>query len=417
MKTFKFILAAAAVAVGLTFFLTKCKKNTEIVVVTVHDTIRGKSISGLCTYPNFSSTFVKAKGAVVSLYLGSTMTGNPVATAYADTNGNYILPYLLPNTYYLYARYNTDNNYKLIEGIDFHTDGTSATFAVTITNANVVKNLILDTEAPTGTKIIKMTASSPTCTTCPPQTIDSLALDSHSSLTWWSTYCGDASSGMGGTENTMEGHFGQIPGYGASKVTKFYFDEANPANTYFQGWVRLSLMSTNEPGRDGLPGQPGTSGCVGNTLQLDTVKTGTTITAVPITDTAWYTVNAGQVIKYGKGYLCHGTMTAFYKSAAGEIEPPRTYSCTVDSGSWNGFGPKYLGPYSTRITKQVDMYLEYQGAKTTWNATHTTFNKWAIFEATMDWDRKDFFVKNTSIGRIIHVTPHLQFKGNTNVNW
>src|SRR3990172_4164679 len=103
MKTFKFILAAAVVTAGLTFFLTKCKKNTEIVVVQVHDTLKGKSVSGQCTYPNYAAAMVKAKGAVVSLYLGASKTGNPVATAYADTNGNYSLPYLLPNTYFVYA--------------------------------------------------------------------------------------------------------------------------------------------------------------------------------------------------------------------------------------------------------------------------------------------------------------------------
>jgi len=418
MKTinlFKFVAIAAIAAFGIVFTLSKCKKGTQIVVVQVHDTIKGKSISGQCTYPNFSGTMVAAPGSVVSLYLGSSKSGSPVATAYADASGNYTLPYLLPNTYFVYAAYNTANtNFKPINGIDFHTDATDPSFIVTMSSSNVTKNLALATEAPTGNKVIIKGATA--CKTC--GTVDTLPLDSHSSLTWWSTYSGDASSGLGGTEETMEGHFGQFGGgLGGCNMTSFYFDEANPANTYFKGYVILSKMSTNEPGRDGLPGQTGTSGCVGNTLQVDTVKTGTVITPVPITDTAWYNVTAGSVEKYGKGYLCHGYMTAFYKSAAGEIEPPRIAPCTVDSGSWNGFGPKYNGPWSQRITKQVDMYLEYQGAKTTWNAAHTTYTKWAVFEAQMDWDRADFFVKNTSIGRIIHVTPHLQFKGGSNTNW
>ena len=123
MKTIKFTLVAAVavVAFGLTIFLTKCKKNTEIVVVQVHDTLKGKSISGLCTYPDYTGTMVKAPGAVVSLYLGVSKTGTPVATAYADTAGNYTLPYLLPNNYFVFATYNTENknNAKEIQGVNF----------------------------------------------------------------------------------------------------------------------------------------------------------------------------------------------------------------------------------------------------------------------------------------------------------
>ena len=409
MKTIKMILAAAIVAVGLIFFLTKCKKNTDVVVVQVHDTVYGKSISGMVKYPDYSGTLVKAPGTLVYLYLGTTVSGNPVATAYADTNGNYTFPYLLPNTYYLFAKYNTANNYKPIEGINFETDPTDNTLAVTVTNANVSKDINMGNMAPTGTKIITITAAD---TTGSMGVKDCLPVDGHGSLTWWTTYCGNAQTGYGGTETTLEGHFGQFnSAYGGCKLTKFYFDEATPANTYFKAWFALSKMSTNEPGRDGL------ANCVPKTMGIDTSGSGATLAAVPKTDTCWYEATAGQVQKYGKGYIVHGTMTAFYKSAAGEIEPPRVTACTIDSASWNGFGPSYAGPFSQMISKQVDMYLEYQGTKITWNKTGTTFNKWAVFEAQVDFKRSDFYVSNTSVGNVIHATPHIQLKGGNNVNW
>jgi hypothetical protein len=415
MKTIRLILTSlvAVAAFGFIFSLSKCKKQHDIVVVQVHDTLNGKSITGLCTYPDYSGTMVPAKGAVISLYIGSSVSGNPVATVTSDASGNYKLPYLLPNSYYLYAKYNTANaNYKPINGIDFHTDATDPANAVTIGSSNVTKNLLLATEAPTGTKIITTLASD---TTGSMGAKDCVPMDTHSNLTWWSLFNGDAyNPSSGGTENTLEGHFGQ-PGSGGWNLTRFYFDEANPANSTFKGWVCLSKMSTDEPGRDGLAST--SSMCVPKSLQVDTSKIGGIVAAVPITDSAWYNAAAGSVVKYGKGYLIHGFMTAFYKSAAGEIEPPRITACTVDSASWDGKGPHYNGPYSQKITKQVDMYLEYQGAKTTWNAAHSTFNKWAIFEAQMDWNRSDFFVNNTSVGNTIHMTPHIQLKGANNSNW
>lgn len=60
---------------------------------------------------------------------------------------------------------------------------------------------------------------------------------SHSSVLWETAYMGSAA--------LLTGRFNQFG------VTSMKFDEANPANTSFEGWVRLNTVNTGEPGRDG----------------------------------------------------------------------------------------------------------------------------------------------------------------------
>src|ERR1035437_2352140 len=414
MKTIKFTLTSlvAVAAFGLIVSLSKCKNVHDIVVVQVHDTLKGKSITGICKYPDYTGTMVAAPGAVISLYIGSSVSGNPVATATSDASGNYKLPYLLPNNYYLYAAYNTANtNYKPINGINFHTSPTDPAYAVAMGSSNITKDLALATEAPTGTRILTIIKS---------DTIGShgtkayVPFEIHSKIEWWTEYSGAGDGGINGT--TLQGGFStygnNFPDYGWG-LTNFYFDEANPQNDTIKGYVLLSHINTFEAQRDTLY-----SGCVPKTLQVDTSgSTRATCRAVPKTDTAWYYAPGGSVVKYGKGYLAHGFLKAFYKSAAGEIEPPRVTPCTVDSVSWTGLGPQYAGPFSQKITKQIDMYFEFQGVDQAWNAAHTIFNKYAIFEGQFDFKRSDYYVKTTSIGNTIHVTPHVQLKGANGQNF
>jgi len=416
MKTInliKFVSIAAIAVFGIVFTLSKCKKGTQIVVVQVHDTIKGKSISGVCKYPDFSGTMVIAPGSVVSLYLGSSKTGSPVATAYADASGNYSLPYLLPNTYFLYATYNTNNvNYKPIEGINFLTDASDVSYAITLGASNVTKNLNLLSQAPTGTRILTIIKSD---TNGSFGTKKYVPFESHSKLEFWTEYSGASYGGGAGGINgtTFQGGFqtygNNVPEYGWG-LLNFYFDEANPQNDTIIGYALLSHVCTFEAVRDSLY-----AGCAKKTLQVDTFNTGYPATylntrAVPKTDTAWYKALPGQVVKYGKGYLAHGYMTAFYKSAAGEIEPPRVTTCAIDSGSWNGKSASYAGPWSQKITKQVDMYFEFQGVNQAYTSA-TDWYRYAVFEGQFDFKRSDYYVKTTSLGNVMHVTPHIQLKG------
>jgi len=58
----------------------------------------------------------------------------------------------------------------------------------------------------------------------------------HSNVMWETAYIG--------TGALLTGRFNQFG------MTSFAFDEANPANTSFEGWVRLNTVNTGEPGRD-----------------------------------------------------------------------------------------------------------------------------------------------------------------------
>ncbi|HEX6914487.1 MAG TPA: YceI family protein [Chitinophagaceae bacterium] len=60
---------------------------------------------------------------------------------------------------------------------------------------------------------------------------------SHSSVIWETAYMGTAA--------LLSGRFNMFG------MTSMKFDEANPANTSFEGWVRLNTVNTGEPGRDG----------------------------------------------------------------------------------------------------------------------------------------------------------------------
>src|ERR1035437_2320708 len=156
MKTIKFFRLfsiTAIVAVGLIFSLSNCNREKEIVVVTVHDSIKGKDITGLCTYPDYTNTMVPAKGAVLSLYTGSTATGTPVATAFADASGNYAFKYLVPGNYFIKATYNTENvNYKdMLHGINFE-----FYTGITVGTSNITLPVTLATVAAPGTLKIAM---------------------------------------------------------------------------------------------------------------------------------------------------------------------------------------------------------------------------------------------------------------------
>lgn len=59
----------------------------------------------------------------------------------------------------------------------------------------------------------------------------------HSNVMWETAYMGSSA--------LLTGRFNQFG------ITSLKFDEANPANTSFEAWVRLNSVNTGEPGRDG----------------------------------------------------------------------------------------------------------------------------------------------------------------------
>jgi polyisoprenoid-binding protein YceI len=72
----------------------------------------------------------------------------------------------------------------------------------------------------------------------------------HSNVMWESAYIGSGA--------LLTGRFNEFG------MTSFSFDEANPANTNFEGWVRLNTVNTGEPGRD--------AGCLLGTFGTESAK-------------------------------------------------------------------------------------------------------------------------------------------------
>ena len=390
MKTIKLLLIAIA-AVGFTLVISKCKKDPPVVVETY-------TISGDCTYPDYNSTMVAAPGAILSIYAGSDSTA--LATTFADANGAYHFDGLLPGDYVVEAKYNTDNqNAKAIEGINFEVN-----YSVTLGAADYTQDVVLETIAATSTTNITITASD---TTGSLGALKYAAMEAHSQTTWWIEHIDSDAVGMtlaGGFPAYAEGSSGKWIGF-----QTFRFDEANPANIYFKAYVITSGCYTANKGRDTVR-----AGCVDTYWSHDTVgySTGQYATVLPQTDTAFYWVEAGDVERYGSGYLAHGVLAPVWKHQGGEIVAPRVTALTPDTTL------AYAGSlgWNVRIQSPVDMYFEYQGKKKVWNSTHTTFNWYFEFEGEFQFRRSTFFMK-ASLGDVATVTPHMQFKGSNNVEY
>jgi polyisoprenoid-binding protein YceI len=381
MKTFKTLSVIALSIVGA-IFLSKCKKDTETITntvhdttfVNVHDTAYGKSISGSATYLDYNGVVTPAKGAVVNLYLGSSASGSIVASAFADASGNYKLPYLLPNTYFVYAKYNTANvNYKGIEGINF---STSPGYVVSMAGENLTQNLSLVNIAASGN--LKIAMDTITANT----TFRYVKFETHSKL-GFSFLDKSVNAIVAGAFNTFT-------------MEKFAFDEANPANIVIQGYTLLSQITTFEPARDAM------TACVHPTLNNDTITVGGVVQALPVTDTARF--KSISVVKYGDGYLCHGTLTSFYKH--GFSSAPYKPDTTLG----------YPGPYDQMITKNVDLYFNFSKNKV---LSSSSFTWWFVFEGEFTFKPKtDFYLSSSHFNDgPIKVETHVQFQGTTGVEY
>jgi hypothetical protein len=397
------ILALAGLILPMSF-CTKTNTVTNTVTKTVTDTIKGNAISGAVTYPNSTGSPVAAVGAILKLYFGSDTTGTLVATTFSDASGNYKFGYLLAGTYYITSTFNTSNgNGRLMKssrgeknnlnGITFATD---PGFKVTMAAAPVTQNVALTTFA--ATSIAKFTIVA--ADTLADSSFHYMAVEIHTDINFQAEEADSIQPGM-----TLTGSFPNIgDASGGFKIVKFKFDQANPQNTYFTAYVLTHTQMTNNIGRDTARG-----GCLDGFWDHDTIKNPTTGAATVLlqTDTAYYTVTSGQVVKYGAGYLAHGTLAPCYKHQGGEIVSPKVNACAPDTVLG------YTGQYGwdTRIALPVDFYFEYQGAKQKYSGAN--YNWFAEFAGTMTFDPLTFFMKG-SVGGSATLTVNLQMKGATN---
>jgi hypothetical protein len=376
MKLFKSVILGSLAVTGA-FLFSQCEDDDPIKeTVYVHDTAYGKSITGLVTYLDYNGATVAAKGAVVKLYLGNSASGNAVASTFADSSGQYTFPYLLPNNYFIHAKYNTANvNARVINGINFETN---PGYAVVMGSADVTQNLTLVNYGSTGSNLLAMDTTFAGLTN-----YRKMNFNSHSKVTWESLY-------NQGNSQTIAGAFNVL------QFKEFVFDEANPANTHFSGYVLMSSITTFEPARDALG-----TGCVQKTLRVDTLDA---TTPLAITDTAeLYTVS---VEKYGDGYLAKCRMKAFYfhGPATPQVYPADTAG--VPSSVWD-----------TKLDKPVDVYFTFEKKKV-FNSTGTSYTYEFIFEGMFTFKAKtDYYVSSNNIGDAVTVKPHILFRGPNNTEY
>ena len=364
-------------AMGFIFFLSQCKKSDPETVE-----VKGNTLSGICTYPDVSGNQVVASGAVVSLYTGSSASGAKIATAVADVDGKYSFPNLLPNTYFLTAIYNTENqnNKTPIAGITFMT---GAGYVVTMASADATQNIVLETQTSNGTLKIALDTVA--------NQFRKVTLESHSKVAFWMYHNNT-------DQQLMQG------GFNVFRMTKFAFDETNLSNSVIDGYVLLSTVNTLEPARDAIG-----TGCVQKTLNVDTTMSGTTVTVMPETDTVRF--YSTSIEKYGNGYICHGVLTGFLKHNVGDTRPSGTVLPADTAGG-------FTGPFNVKLTKNVDMYFEYQGATKMYNAAGTTFNWYFTFEGEFKINKRDdFYIISSSISDEMTFTPHVTFKGTNNIEY
>lgn len=193
-----------------------------------------------------------------------------------------------------------------------------------------------------------------------------MSMNSHGKVTWSATYKGNNTDIQGGFDYSEQ---------------KLYFDEANPANIYFDGKVKLSTTNTFEPGREG-PGH-----CVFTSLGV--VQTGsyndttyhmvggvvidTVVTVVwpdsglvDSTDWAYLSAGPGDVVRYGDDYMAMADFT-------------------------------YKG-----LTTQVPVLLKYVGS-TVQTATRNYHNFQAYFSFTAGNTASDPYYCGSSIKSLVRV--------------
>jgi polyisoprenoid-binding protein YceI len=136
----------------------------------------------------------------------------------------------------------------------------------------------------------------------------------HSSVMWETAYLGGLS--------LLTGRFDTLG------FTSFNFDESNPANTSFEGWVWVNRVNTSEPGRD--------KGCLQGTFGVNTSMTTQPENIARIKSTSV------ELSPNDKGYIvkCDFTFHGVTKQVTGKLD----YDGVLTTGS--GATLKYVYGFS-----------------------------------------------------------------------
>jgi len=345
-------------------------KDTVIIRDTVYFGADGKNVSGVVKYPDANNVLVAAPGAVLGLSTASAPTV-VIATAFTNATGNYSIPNLKPGNYFIAARFNSANVNlgKVINGITFE----SAPMAINLGTTDLTKDIDVATAVAPGA--LRVVLSTMDTVAGPYAGWRKGTFNTHSKLVWASGY-------RNGTGMQIQGSFNVF------MLTKFAFDEANPANSAIDGYILTSTINTFEPARDALAG-----GCVRKTLRVDTVNA---TTALPSTDTVrFYTTS---IVKYGDGYLAKGYLKGFYVHGPG-VAGYAADTAGVPSMYWN-----------TNIEKPASMFFNFEKQKYYSNATTWQYN--LVWEGVLKFNIKsDYYINSSNIDNEVICNPHVMLTG------
>lgn len=139
----------------------------------------------------------------------------------------------------------------------------------------------------------------------------------HSSVLWEAGYLG--------TAGLLTGRFNMFG------ITTLQFDEANLANTSFEGWVRLNTVNTGEPGRD--------AGCLLGTFGTAAGKVD------EVENLAKLKSKKVEFSKTDKGYIITADLTflGITKEVTGKLSylPKTTIPASGTAAAYDVFGLKY----------------------------------------------------------------------------
>jgi polyisoprenoid-binding protein YceI/ribosomal protein S11 len=329
--------------------VVNCKKSSSDTVVTAF------KISGTVTGPTATG------GAIVTLSTQPN-AAQIVTRVVADNDGKYSITGLSAGTYYLSAKYNTDNTNLKSSGITFTTAGD---LTVVVGAADVTQDVALVSNGSSGTDIIEYAASGK-------WNLD----ETHSRVGFEFPF--------DSVNATFTGHFANFG------INSFYFDQATPANSHMDVWVDITSTETGAPtiidtvnkktlvgGRDGL------NGCISHTFGViyalaDTFykniyRPTAVLSGGSLVTSAKASFVSTSVAPYGDGYVANGNLT-FHA-----------------------------------LTKTVSLYFHYiKGYSATANGKTTTYSSFSGFfdmKAKPDFGIVSGHVKNNPV----HVITNLQF--------
>jgi polyisoprenoid-binding protein YceI len=129
----------------------------------------------------------------------------------------------------------------------------------------------------------------------------------HSNVGWETPYMGGLS--------LLTGRFDTLG------FTSFHFDEANPANTSFEGWVWVNRVNTSEPGRD--------KGCLQGTFGVNTSMT---------TDTANVAIVKTKKVEFSSSEGYNVTFDFTFHGVTKELTGKFYYDGKIVTSTRNIFG-------------------------------------------------------------------------------